>query len=417
MIDVNNYCNEPRNWAASDHPAGGTPGQPNSVATARPDLTPPQSIQVEPVDSQHLTVYFDEKLDSAAMAQASFYQLIGNVAVQKAEPVGPLFQTVQLTLTGTLLPKTVYTLSRQYATDCAGNQNGNVLRASFALPESADSGDVVINEVLFNPRSGGVDFVELYNRSDKYINLKDWKIANMDKGRPANLKAISSQNRILAPGRYIVLTTSQETLKNQYPKAKDSTFILLPSLPSFPDDAGSVILVHERGGVVDWFDYDEKQHFPLVNEKEGVSLERISVNETASNRQNWHSAASTEGYATPGYHNSQTLPVDNPAAHFRVEPPVFTPDEDGDRDFTTFQYSFPGRGNVATVMVFDVLGREVRRVASNSLLATEGFFTWDGTNERGEKVRTGRYIVHISLYTLQGKRQQIKKEVVVGARL
>ncbi len=416
MIDVQHYCNEIRNWAASENPAGGTPGQLNSIAASRPDVTPPQTIQAEASDAQHIQVFFDEKLDSTAMAQPSLYAISDGVSIIQAKPISPQFTAVELTVSAYLLPKTIYTLTVRYAKDCTGNSNGHDLRTSFALPEPGDSGDVVVNEILFNPRSGGVDFVELYNRSGKYINLKDWKIANLEEGNPANHKAITSGNYILAPGQYGVLTTKGMVLKDQYPKAKDSTFILLSSLPSLPDDAGSVVLLNEKNVPVDQVSYDEKQHFALVNDKAGVSLERISFHEKSDNTQNWHSAASTEGYATPGYYNSQALLPDLLTTGFRVEPPVFTPDEDGNQDFTTLQYHLPGPGNVASVTVFDTFGREVRKVAQNVLLATEGFFTWDGTNSRGEKVRTGRYIVHVSVYNLQGKGQSIKKEVVVGAR-
>jgi flagellar hook assembly protein FlgD len=55
-------------------------------------------------------------------------------------------------------------------------------------------------------------------------------------------------------------------------------------------------------------------------------------------------------------------------------------------------------------------------LANNVLLATEGLFSWDGTNDKGEKVRTGRYIVYFTLFDMQGKKQIFKETVVVGAR-
>ncbi|HEX8530548.1 MAG TPA: lamin tail domain-containing protein, partial [Cytophagales bacterium] len=305
MIDLQNPCAGTGNWTASAHPAGGTPGKPNSVAASRPDLTPPQGMAVEAADARHLRVRFTEPMDSLAMTQPGLYQLSGGATVAGAVPAGPQYESVALILAAGLLPRTEYTLTVGNARDCAGNINGGVLTARFALPEPGDSGDVVLNEVLFNPRSGGVDFVEIYNRSDKYVNLQGWQLARTEAGQPADGKQITAAYRVLPPRYYAVLTTDGGILKDQYPRAKDSTFIQLPALPSYPDEAGSVVLRNDRGQLVDQLDYSDGFHFALVDRQEGVSLERISAAAPGNTRQNWHSAASTEGYATPGYRNSQ----------------------------------------------------------------------------------------------------------------
>jgi flagellar hook assembly protein FlgD len=417
MIDPKNPCGEAGNWTASAAPAGGTPGKLNSVNASRPDLTPPQNIALEVIDAGSLLVLFPEKTDSLAMAQPVAYSIGKGIEVAKAAPVSPQFRAVLLTLTTRLAAGTLYTISVSNVRDCAGNIGGNSLHTTFALPERGDSGDVVLNEVLFNPRSGGVDFVEIYNRSGKYVSLKDWQLATFKDGQPDSGKKISEGNLVLPPRQYAVMTTSPQVLKDHYPRAKDSTFIVLSSLPSYPDDAGSVVLLNHSDKVMDRFDYDEKFHFALIDRKDGVSLERINAHSPGNTRHNWHSAASTEGYATPGYQNSQGMDAERVAAKtFQLTPRVFTPDEDGYNDFTTLHYQLPGQGNVATVSVYDGAGREVKKWIRNELLGTEGFYTWDGTDDRGGKVRTGRYIVFITLFDMQGRQQQYKEEVVVGAK-
>jgi flagellar hook assembly protein FlgD len=71
---------------------------------------------------------------------------------------------------------------------------------------------------------------------------------------------------------------------------------------------------------------------------------------------------------------------------------------------------------MASLIIYDAEGRQVRSLVNNLLLSTEGFFSWDGTNDRGEKVRVGRYIVYFTLFDMQGKKQYFKETVVVGAR-
>ena len=62
--------------------------------------------------------------------------------------------------------------------DCSGNAISTENSARFGTASLADSFDVVINEILFNPRSNGVDYVEIYNNSKKIIDLKNIYIAN-----------------------------------------------------------------------------------------------------------------------------------------------------------------------------------------------------------------------------------------------
>ena len=55
--------------------------------------------------------------------------------------------------------------------NCLGMNMLNDTVIGFGLAESADSKDIVINEVLFNPWTDGVDYVEIYNQSSKIIDM------------------------------------------------------------------------------------------------------------------------------------------------------------------------------------------------------------------------------------------------------
>ncbi|MBC7922281.1 MAG: lamin tail domain-containing protein [Ferruginibacter sp.] len=415
MIDVNNPCGEAGNWVASENSAGGTPGKPNSVAAAKPDLSPPQLLRVEVLGPNRAQLVFNEKLDSLS-AVTTPYQITPDIRIGAVAVESPGFQRVDLTLNPALQAQTVYILNLRGLTDCAGNLMVVNTQATLVLPQPGDSGDVVLNEVLFNPRGGGVDFVEIYNRSAKHVSLKGWQLANVDDGLVANAKAITADNRTIAPGQYYALTTDGRILRGQYPKAAAENFLVVPDLPSYSDGAGTVVLLNDANRPIDRFDYDEGQHLVLINDQNGVSLERISFDSPANAPGSWRSAASTEDYATPGYRNSQYQPPTANPGGLVIDPPVFTPDEDGQSDFTTLSYAFAGVGNVATIRIFDARGREVKRLAQNQTLATEGAFYWDGTNERGEKVRTGYYIVHVELFDPSGNTQQFKEKVVVGAK-
>ena len=60
-----------------------------------------------------------------------------------------------------------------------------------------------------------------------------------------------------------------------------------------------------QGIVVDEVKYKDDWHFQLIDNAEGVALERIDPGKPGQDPDNWHSAASTAGYGTPTYKNSQ----------------------------------------------------------------------------------------------------------------
>ena len=415
MIDTDYPCGELNNWRASIASAGGTPGQENSVKAVNPDQTAPTLLKAEALNNDAVTLTFSEKMDSLSLANAT-YTLSNGGSIQNTMVAGPDFKTVQLQVTTPLQTKTVYTITVNNAQDCSGNVIGSNT-ARFALAEQGDSLDIVLNEVLFNPRTGGADFVEIYNNSDKYINLKGWQLANVDSdGNLANLKPLTNENSVLAPQHYRVLTTNQADIQMNYPRSPDSTFLVMPSLPGYNDAAGSVILINNLGQLMERFDYQDEFHFALIDDKNGVSLERIRFTAPVNNQNSWQSAASTAGFATPGLPNSQQSRGTNGGDNIVLDSQVITPNGDGDRDFVTVNYSFPQSGITINMTIFDKRGQQVKRLVKNDLAATEGFYTWDGTNDSGQKVRLGYYIIFVETFDLSGTKKQFKKPIVVGAK-
>lgn len=417
MKDVNNPCLDAENWTASENPQGGTPAQANSVSETLADITPPTLLRAEAIDTNEVRLTFSEKMDSLSAMNASY--IIDNnitVASVRIDLEVSLFQQVFLTLNENLQENIDYTITLENIRDC--NQNPiEVTNKVFGLPQEADSTDIILNEILFNPYTSGSDFVELYNQSDKYINLKDWGLARIFEEAPDDFIKISEDDFIISPKSYLVLTTSPANIKTNYPKSEEETFWEMSSMPSYNDDEGIFILLNANGDIWERFDYTEDYHFELLDEEEGVSLERISFSAPSNAQSSWQSAAGTEGFATPGYLNSQTFEANPSDAKIQITPQTFTPDNDGNQDFTIIQYKFSQSGYVLTVQIYDRRGRKVKTLANNLSLGTaEGFLTWDGDNDSGNKVNIGYYLVLIEVFNLQGEKEVFKEKVVVGMR-
>lgn len=410
LIDPENTCGEANNWTASEDAKGGTPGKQNAVFANNPDLTGPRLLSVV-ATSTSIQLWFDEKLEKP----------LGTVSFE-IDPVIPIssfgFATSELTsiqveLAQALSKNTLYTIRVKQLRDCAGNFiQPAFASATFALPEAADSLDIVINEILFNPRTGGVDFVEVFNRSAKYVNLKNFSIANFPEGVIQNSRAITS-DLLLAPNSFLAFTSDTSVLKIHYPKGVWKNFYQF-SLPSFNDDQGTVVLISNQGKVIDAAAYDEKWHIALLKEVEGVSLERISTEQSSLEPANWRSASSVAGFATPGYVNSNSRPEVVVATDaIQVEPEIFSPNRPG-QDFSKINYRFTKPGFAASVKILDQQGRLVKELANNETLGYEGFFRWDGDQDNGNKARLGYYVVWMEVFDADGAVKTFRERVILA---
>ncbi len=412
LIDPDNLCAEEQNWTASENPIGGTPGSINSVFANKPDLTGPK-IQSVVAEENQIILHFDEKLENPINPFAEFI-LEPSVTISHVGFNSPDLRSIKLYLANSISPSTLYKIRVGKVFDCAGNEIISDTQ-EFALPEPAEAGDVVINELLFNPRPNGVDFVELYNKSSKYINISNWLVGNFEEGTVENAKTISDQALILNPKSYKVLTSDKDLLKTNYPQGKEENFLQIV-LPSFPNEEGSVAILNDSALIIDFFEYDKDLHSQFINDDEGVSLERISFDAPTASPLNWKSASSTVGFASPGYENSNFRADERLAeGEVNVDPEIFQPNS-GSNDFSKISFRFDKSGLIGNVKIFDQEGRLIKTLANNANLGFDGFFRWDGDKENGEKARLGYYFVWFEVFDEQGLVKTYRKRVVLASR-
>lgn len=418
MIDTKSPCAGFSNWRASTDVSGGTPGRKNSVDAVNNDQTAPKLKRAYTVNANTIILVFDEPLDSLQGATIVNYTFDGGLSVTAASTLAPLFDKVELTLGSSMLPGTVYTVTVANVMDCSNNTIGVNNKAKVGLPADAAPGEMIINEILFNPRSNAYDYVELYNLSNKIFDASRLYIANRNSnGDIASIRQLASEPWLIFPEDYIVLTQDAASIAREYLVKNPDGVLTLSSLPSYPDDKGFVILLGFQGNVVDEVNYNKNWHFKLIDNEDGVALERIDPNGPSQDATNWTSAASTAGYGTPTYKNSQYKLLQPINATLEVTPKLFSPDNDGRDDIATIQYKVTEPGYIANITIFDAAGRPVRNLVRNGTLGLEGYWNWDGLGDKGQKLPVGSYVVFTEVFNLQGKKQQFKNVVVLARRL
>ena len=416
MIDTKNPCSGSSNWKASTDASGGTPGRKNSVDGINKDENLPKLLRAFAINSNTTTLVFDKQIDSLKATAINNYTIDKGFSVISASAVPPFFNQIIITLNSTIVPGTIYTVIANNISDCAGNITGEKNTAKFGIAQDADSLDLVINEILFNPLPMGTEYVEIYNRSSKIIDLSKISIANRNTSNViSNIKSLSAENILLFPKEFMVLTADPVAVKSQYITTNPYAFIKMNSFPSYPNTSGDVIVLNNQGNIVDEVKYSEKWHFPLITNKKGVALERIDY-DGASIQSNFHSAATSVGYGTPGYKNSQYKLNEELQGEITISPKIFSPDNDGLDDFVTINYSFPSPGYVANITIFDASGRPVRYLQKNSLSGNNGYYRWDGLNDKNQKLSQGIYIIYTEIFNKEGKKKQFKNTVVLARR-
>lgn len=407
-INPEDPCSDINDWAASNAPAGGTPGAQNSIYDTTPDTQAPSIAQTIALAPNFLEVHFTEGMDSTSLSNASI-TINPTLTVQNNYVLDAYPSMLTLQFQENLAQSQIYQIELQNVADCWSNTAN--LNASFALPATVEPGDLVINEILFNPVTGGYDYVELYNNSDKLLDVYMLELANFDNDTISN-NVLIDQNFLLFPGDYVVITEDTTQVQQQYPASVLGRFVQ-SDLPTYSNDEGTVYLI--RGNqIIDAVSYLDDWHFQLLDDDDGKSLERIEPNGLSNDRNNWHTAAESVGFGTPGGENSQYFPaLTNGTFNYTSE--TVSPDNDGFEDVLQINYEMNGPGYVGTFTIYDDRGRMVATVIDNELLSTSGTLSWQGVTDNGTKASIGPYVGIFEAYDVQGGLIFTGKKVFVVA--
>jgi hypothetical protein len=419
MIDINNPCTGADNWTASEDLRGGTPSEQNSVFGENIDYYSPRTSGAEIVNADTVRIFFDEPILLESMDNPSNFLMdhdIGNPSWVYPEP--PAFISVLLKFNFDFVQGEVYYIEvADTIRDCVGNYLESNSVVAIAIPDSICEGDLLINEVLFNPYPNGYDFVEFYNNSDKVFDLKKIWIANRNSDNEIDdVKPIIDRSFLILPYNYCAISEDISNIASLYHTAYPENLCTADHLPSMSDTEGEVLILDRYMNIIDEMHYTDKMHFSLLSDKEGVSLERINFEASALDETNWFSAAESVGFATPGYQNSQYREIGESESEISLESEVFSPDSDGIDDRLIINYAFEEAGSVVNMAVYNSNGRFITWLAQNTSIGAEGVFFWDGLDNKNLRCPIGIYIIYAEIYSPFGTSKVYKIPCVLSIK-
>lgn len=387
LVDFSKPCLMQNNWVSSVNPKGGSPGKTNSVLE---DLAIAEiSLETHfPINDTTLKLVFDTPIDSLSTA-FNFTTKENSVFVKITKLDSNSFQR--------------FTIANP--TTCFSHEFEDQT-IHYALPYPPNSGDLIINEILFNPGPEGCDYVEVFNPTTKAFDISELQFASIeDDGLLGESYPLYHHQKLLMPQQFMVFCSNPNWVQSQFPNSKN---LITTNLPSLNNDMGSLALINKSGQIINQLFYFENWHYPELNDHENVSLEKIisTGNNTSAN---WTSASSFEGFGTPGYQNSNHETLPNSLQNFNLAYEIVTPNEDGYHDQLLLKYKFPNHNWTGTIDVINASGITIHSITDGALFGTEGVVQWDGYLNDSSVIKPGIYALWISVYNQLSQETNKKK--------
>ena len=269
-------------------------------------------------------------------------------------------------------------------------------------------GDIVFNELLPNPFTGGSEYIELYNCTGHSIPLSGLAVASRKADGMLTSYPLSALSSAIEGGGYALLTGNRAGVEGYYLLTNPEVVYEL-KLPKLANTSTALLLIDVGNGgkIIDEVTYSSQWHSPLIKDSKGVALERVNPKKKTQDAANWTSASSLAGYGTPGYQNSQ-FGKESSQSNTGISAPAWS--EDGQYRIA---YYLESPGYSCRAYIYNTAGYKVADVSNNELLGTSGSITWNGKGSGGTNLAPGIYIFFAELYNPNGKSLQYKKAFLV----
>ena len=147
------------------------------------DVQPPTLVSATAITNSQLDLLFSEPVGGANLLLTSNYTINPSVVVGAVSVDGTNAALLHLNLASSLTNGQNYTVTVSTMEDAFGNTATNLTgNFSYLIGETAVKGDILISEIMVDPSPviglPELEFIEIYNKSSKYIDLSNWKLGD-----------------------------------------------------------------------------------------------------------------------------------------------------------------------------------------------------------------------------------------------
>jgi hypothetical protein len=304
-IDADGLSSLSSNWGTSTGIAKATPGRINSVTPKNIDMSisnffsaqqfaiindlytveiEVENVGIEIVEDYQLKIYRDSNSDSLAQQNELLISYSG-LGINPNQIIIYKYDVADFEIGKNLLIAEVNTDNDEFIF------NDTALLEFTAVEINEIPGDLVINEIMFAPNTPEPEWIEIFNRSSKSIEVNGYQISDLTD----TSKVISGSNLIL-PNEFVIVAKDSSILDMYDIPSK----IFISSFPTLNNTTDKIKILDSLDRVIDSVEYNA--NWGGLN---GRSLERIDPFSSSNINSNWNTSINPAG-ATPGIVNSVT---------------------------------------------------------------------------------------------------------------
>jgi len=352
------------NWGPS-LADGGTPGAVNSIYDPGGDF-PPEITDIMhtpefPISTDDVAVTADITDDGTITKAVCFYSIDGgsddslDMAYDGAHGDGAAGDDIW----GAIIDAQPAGSEVRYylvVEDDGAHSETTWVYAYFVTTGDTIDGDLVVNEIMYNPASpmgdNNFEYIEFYNRGSTLIDASDWIVKDDNDFNTFVLPAGTE----VAAGEFLVIAKNADSIEAHY-----SITDVVGSVGYSLNNTGDAVRLYDPDGtLMDYVYFLGVSPWPTEPDGNGPSLSLISATSDNNDATNWEASS---GDGTPGSINTGIFDREMPEsiALLSVRPNPFN-------SSATASFMLPEACEVE-LMVYDISGRLITRLIEDNLSA------------------------------------------------
>lgn len=250
---------------------------------------------------------------------------------------------------------------------------------------------VYINEIMYDTSPDIAEFIELYNNSSDTISLYNWSINDRSAKSAKDYLVLDNPNFVIYPYGYAVIAWDDKFFMN-YPEFKNHKNVFLKKKSLNLNQSGDDILLRTPNGLIhDSVTYSNNWHLSSIANTKNISLEKRAPTLNSNSKDSWSSCTDPRK-ATPLEANSIFQQIDT-SINLSAIPNPFSPLYKNQTCLISYILPFDSGSFSATI--YDRNGLIIKRIKNNEFTGRNGFFVWNGQNDKGFLQQSGQYILLI----------------------